>query len=362
MATNPDQNAIDDAEFSAAFNEDQPGPREQTDEEAFSNMDESGSSETPADGDVVTVEGDGQPEGQADAGEGAMAEGPATEGEGATTDTASGEGEQAADPMVETAAVDAGAGEEEPTDPKELQRKKSWEGRLKAREEELRLREEAMAGKKDVTVGAETAPMSDTPGEAVAELAAAVDSGDMTPEQAMKTLEEDFGPEFVKMLSVLVGAKASEAVNSKVGEVSKTMDQLIGEIVDDKARAHFEEIADAHPDFAQINGSEELAAYMASLPDDQRAKAEKVATDGSARQINKLLDGFKAWAGSQGAADKSAGDQPAESAQAEGGMGMGMGGIDESAADAAEGVRSTGMALPNSPEREESYEAAWSKF
>lgn len=362
MATNPDQTAIDDAEFSAAFNEDQSGPREQTDEEAFSNMDESGTSDASTEGEVVTVEGDGKPDGEVAADAGAV-----VEGEGATTDTSTSE-EQVAEPVVETAAADAGADEEEPADPKDLQRKRSWEGRLKAREEELRLREEALSGKKaDVTIGDETAPVSDTPGEAVAELAAAVDSGDMTPEQAMKTLEEDFGPEFVKMLSVLVGAKASEAVNSKVGEVSKTMDQLIGEIVDDKARAHFEEIADAHPDFAEINGSEKLAAYMASMSDEDRAKAEMVAADGSARQINKLLDGFKAWAGSQGESEKSAAAAPAPDAGAVGavgdaGLGMDMGAIDDSAADAAEGVRSTGMALPNAPERDESYESAWSKF
>ena len=183
----------------------------------------------------------------------------------------------------------------------------------------------------------------------------------MTPEQALKTLEEDFGPEFVKMMSVIIGAQATKAVDSRVGEVSKTIDQLIGEIVDDKAREHFEAIADAHPDFNDINGSEKFSAYLASMSDDERAKAEKIATDGSARQIVKLLDGYKAWASSEGG-DAPAGDKAAAAAPEggdEGGMGMGM---DDSAADAAEGVRSTGMSLPATPDRDESYESAWSKF
>ena len=340
MAIAPNQQDLDDAEYSAAFNEDQSGPVQQTEDEAFSNMaDESGAPSDDADGDVMVIEGDGMPEGEA------VAE---------------------AEPAAEVAAVTEPPAEE-PMDPKDIQRQKSWEGRLKAREEELRLREEALASAGDkageVTSGGETAGLSEDPGEAVVELAAAVDSGEMTAEQAMKTLEEDFGPEFVKMLDVLVSAKAGSAVDSKVSEVSKTVDQLIGEIVDDKARSHFETIADAHPDFAEINGSEALAAYMASLSDADRTKAEQVSADGNARQIVKLLDGFKGWSEKQSGAKPADAAPPAPAGEEAGmGMGMSMSGIDESAADAAEGVRSTGMALPGTPDKDDSYESAWSKF
>lgn len=330
MAIAPNQNDLDDAEYSAAFNEDQSGPKQMSEDEAFSNMkDESGTSTPEADGDVVTVEGDGMPEDEAMAMD------------------AGGESAAAADPAVE-----------EPMDPKEIQREKSWEGRLKAREEELRMREEALAagGSKPAAPAAE-APgdgMEDA-GDAVVDMAAAVSSGEMTAEQAMKTLEEDFGPEFVKMLDVLVSAKAGSAVDSKVGEVSKTVDQLIGELVDDKARTHFEAIADAHPDFAEINESEALGAYMATLSDAERAKAEQVQAGGNARSIVKLLDGFKGWAEKQGGAKPAAADDGM-------GMSMDMEGMDESAADAAEGVRSTGMALPGAPDKDDSYESAWNRF
>jgi hypothetical protein len=205
MAPAVNQNDIDDAEYSAAFNEDQGGPKQMSEDEAFPEAsEESGTPSGDAGGDVVTIEGDGVPEDEAMAG-----------------------GEPAA---------------EEPMDPKDIQREKSWEGRLKAREEELRMREEALAagGSKPAAPAAE-APgdaMEDA-GEAVVDMAAAVNAGEMTAEQAMKTLEEDFGPEFVKMLDVLVSAKAGSAVDSKVGAVSKTVDQLIGELVDDKSRTHF---------------------------------------------------------------------------------------------------------------------------
>jgi hypothetical protein len=334
MAPAVNQNDIEDAEYSAAFSEDQSGPKQMSEDEAFSNMsnmsDESGTSEPEGDGAVVTIEGDGEPEGEV------VAEAPAE-------------------------MADADPASDEPTDPKDIQRQKSWEGRLKAREEELRMREQALtatASKPEQAATEEPAEAMEDAGEAVVEMAAAVSSGEMTAEQAMKTLEEDFGPEFVKMLDVLVSAKAGSAVDSKVGEVSKTVDQLIGELVDDKARTHFEAIADAHPDFAEINGSEALSAYMASLSDAERAKAEQVQAGGNARSIVKLLDGFKGWAEKQGGAKPQA--------AADDGMGMDMemdtSGIDESAADAAEGVRSTGMSLPGAPDKDDSYESAWNKF
>jgi hypothetical protein len=99
-----------------------------------------------------------------------------------------------------------------------------------------------------------------------------------------------------------------------------------------------------------------LGAYLANLSDAERAKAEQVQSSGNARQIVKLLDGFKGWAEKQGGA------KPQAAADDGMGMDMDMGGMDESAADAAEGVRSTGMSLPGAPDKDDSYESAWNKF
>jgi hypothetical protein len=351
MATAKNQAQIDDDEYSKAFMEEQAGPAQMTDDEAFSGMgmgmdDESGTPSAEADSAVVVIEGDGAPEGEA------MQEDEAMAGM-----------QEGMDSMVAPAADE----DEEPTDPKEIQQKKSWEGRLKAREENLRMREEALAGA-DMTgaaksaesgeVGDAPAEAMDQAGDAVVDMAAAVSAGEMTAEQAMKTLEEDFGPEFVQMLSVLVNDKAAKAMDTRVGEVRKTVDELISDLVNDKARTHFETVAEAHPDFAEINGSEALTAYLAELPEADRTAAEQVAESGNARQIVKMLDAFKAWAKEQLKAKKAASGDDMD-------MDMDMdmgGGIDESAADAAEGVRSTGLALPGAPDKDDSYEAAWSKF
>ena len=180
------------------------------------------------------------------------------------------------------------------------------------------------------------------PAEAIEEAVAKVESGELTFDQAMKTLSNDFGDDFTKMLGVLIEAKASEiagkTADERVSKVSQQMDGLVGELVDDKARAHFESISDAHPDFMDVAGSPEFKEFVAAMDETQRAAAEQTIATGSARSINKLLSAYK-----------SAGAKPEP--------------MDDESMDAAEGVRSSGgLKIPNKPEASEDYEAAWSQF
>lgn len=251
--------------------------------------------------------------------------------------------------VIEPAAdqPDDAAPAEEVIDPKDEQRQKSWEGRLKAREAELKAREDAL---KAMEAGE---PVSDEPAadesaepavaEALEDAAEKVESGELTVAQALKTLSADFGEDFTRMLGVLIDAKAAESagklVDEKVGKVSQTLDDVLSTIVDDKARAHFEAIAEKHPDFMELSDGDELKSYLAGLDETERARVETVIERGSAKEIIKLLDAVKA----------AAEPEDVDPAQQE-------------VMDAAEGVRSRGMKLPEKPAAATDYESAWDDF
>lgn len=266
----------------------------------------------------------------------------------------------AGEPAPEQAAGDQAPGE--PAAPaagdvdiaKETQRLKSWEGRLRAMEAKLKsaapAEEPGSEGGEQAASDAleKVAESASDPelGQAAEEMAEAVESGEMTAAQAMKQLAEDFGEDFVRMIEAVAVAKAREAgeriVGERVGELSKTVDQIIDNLVDDKSRAHFKAIAEKHPDFNDVGQSPEFKSYIESLPEAERAEAQRVASGGSSEEVIKLLDGYKA-SKTQAPSQE---DTPSDEAM-----------------DAAEGVRSSGLVLPEVPEpAPDDYEGAWDKF
>lgn len=270
---------------------------------------------------------------------------PAEDGASSGTATAEGEPPAVAIVVAEEAPAEGEMAGDEPTDPKEIQRMKSWEGRMRAREEELARREAAMKGGNESNEGNESeaieqaaeklaADGDEAGADRVEQVADQVESGEMSAEQAMKILAEDFGPEFVKMIEVIAGSKA-QAAASKVaqeatGQLGQSVQEIIDNIVDDRARSHFETIASKHPDFTDVAATPEFNEFVKSYPN-----GEQIADAGSAKDIVKMLDKFKA------------GQQPAEP---------------DPAVDAAEGVRSSGMRLPEAPSKADGYEDAWSQF
>jgi hypothetical protein len=213
---------------------------------------------------------------------------------------------------------------------KERQRLRSWEGRLRAREAELNAK--ASSGADD---GAADAT------QAVQEVAEAVESNQPV-DAVLARLSEDFGQDFVDALRTVIDARASDIADKvagqKVGEVAGTVDKIISGLTDERARAHFEAIADAHPDFMEVNDSKEFQGWIESLGDGAE-EARAIVEGGSARQINKLLSDFKA-ASKQG--DES---------------------VDEDAAmAAAQSVTGrAGIRLPSKPSASDDYEAAWNE-
>lgn len=251
--------------------------------------------------------------------------------------------EEAAEEVVAEEPSEAAEEEDEPMDEKELQRKRSWEGRLRAREQELKAQAEAL--KSSHLVEKQDTPDEMQSGQADAAIEQAVEQledGD-SAEAVMKQLAEDFGDDFAMKLSSLIRHEAKriaqEEAKSTVGQVSKTVEDMMTNIRDSKTREHFETIADAHPDFMDISGSDAMRVYLDSLDEQAKAKAQKTIDAGSAREVIKLLSAVKAYK-PQGAETNV---------------------VDEVMADAAEGVRSRGLSIPDKP-KSNSYEDAWNEF
>lgn len=334
MATTQETLNQDSAEFQAAFSAPDQEHRKISEDEAFGL--------TPAQGETIPPE-----DGDADGG---MNDNTSPIPEVSVVI----ESEHEDSPVNNETAEEAP--QDEPMDPKDAQREKSWEGRLRAREAELKAREDALAARE----GAMSNPTSDDPGEgqetpeqeageaemteALEQAAADVESGAKTPEEALATLSSDFGEEFGNMLKVIIQAEAKKiaegVADERVGKVGQTVNDLLSDIQDDKARSHFEAIADAHPDFQEIAGGDLMKGYLERLPESERAKAESIIENGSARQIIKLLNDVKA-------------SKQAEPEQIT---------HDAASVDAAEGVRSKGLRIPEKPVESQDYSAAWNEF
>ena len=264
-----DQMNDDEKEFAAAFNEDQAPVATPSEDEEF------GLTEPAAEVPPEPAEGDGMDVASEDAGnasdgedaavalvvdgqelEQAVQQSQAKDSAEAAADAAS------SDEKVAVATEDVGPAMDTA---KEIQRLKSWEGRLKAMEAKLKAAgastddEQAEAVSEAIEKAADA---TDTPAdeEKVEQIAEMVEEGDLSVQQAMKQLAEDFGDEFVKMIEAIATAKAREAGMQAVGEIKGTVDEIINDIVDTKARSHFEAIADKHPT------SRKLATASSSRP------------------------------------------------------------------------------------------------
>jgi hypothetical protein len=363
MATTTEQLKDDEAAFASAFNEDQAPAAQMSEDEEFGLAEPAAPAEMPA-----AEAKDGAPEvASEDAGNANDGEAPAVAivvDSGDLEDAAAQAGakdsaEAAADAgqVGETVAVAEEGAEDTAAMAKEIQRLKSWEGRLKAMEAKLKAAG-ADTPEEQTEVVAEaiekSADAADTPAdeEKVEQIADQVEEGQISIEQAMKQLSDDFGDEFVRMIEAIATAKAREAGTQVVGELKGTVDEIIGDIVDSKAKAHFEKIADAHPDFNEIGESEEFKTFIDSMPEEGKGAALDTIANGSAKSIIKLLNDFKS-------ANQAAGDAAPELTEAKESI---LDEVSEDQMDAAEGVRSSGMRLPDAPQKADDYASAWDQF
>lgn len=264
--------------------------------------------------------------------------------------------------------------DDEPTDPKEIQRKKSWEGRLRAEEERLRkIREELeakAAGSGQSEEGAAAEAVSQAAAEAsqdgdtamadaAQEVAEQIDAGEIDIDAGLAQLTEDFGEPFVRLMQAIARREAGKVADERVGKVAKDVEDVIGHLTDSAERAHFEAIHDVHPDFMEIDKQPDFQVFV------KERGAEEIVASGSARQINKLLTDYKS---SRPVTEEGAGAPPAEEATpaqdaVQAATDAAPQAMDE-AADAAEGVRSAGLRIPErpAPADKDDFASAWDRF
>lgn len=332
------------AAYDAAFAEDFPAPVELSEDEAFGIMPEVPAEDGASDGNSEHTGGD-------ESAAVTLAETPETQEEEEAQAIAG-------TPEPGEQVEEEGEAEVAPS-PEDVQRQKSWEGRLRAREAQLAAREAELAaieaklkGEQPARADGGEVEMDDleTPAHENAESAEAEAMEDATEQlesgkpldAVMQSLRDDFGDDFVSAIESLVNAKAAaiaeQLVGEKVGNVSGALQELMSEIEDRDTRAHFQAIAKSHPDFMEVANGESLQAYLAQLPEQDRAAAEAVLDKGTADDVIALLDAVKEA------------EKPQEHH------------ADDDTLAAAEGVRSGGMKLPEKPAQADDYSSAWNEF
>ena len=244
--------------------------------------------------------------------------------EEAGIDTSAGQPDLAAEAAAEGETV--AEEQSEQISPEDLQRQKSWEGRLRKREEELAAREAALgSGNGDAQSAADDAEIA----------------------EIRQRLTEDFGDEFVGMISKLAAHEArklaAEDFDSKLNPIQQTIAQAIQDVHAAFESMHFGAIADAHENFQDIINSPEFGAYINGLSGDEQEAAQAVLEGGTPKQVIGLLNAYKESL-----------EQKAEHVDSDTSV--------DDALDAAEGVRgSSPVQLPGRVPvgDEDEYRAAW---
>jgi len=226
--------------------------------------------------------------------------------------------EEAPVEMAEELPADAPT--EDPETPEDTQRRKSWEGRLRKMEEDLKAREAALSEREAPQTLADGGKAEDgnitlAEGgnggefETVDELADGGEVGDDiesikqealnlagNPDklaQVLATMIADYGREFVVGAVALAGPLIDAKAESYASDFNGNLDGLISEIQGAFSSMHKQTIADAHEDFEELVESPEFQAFRDSLPEDQQAKADATIESGSAGAVIKLLQAFK---------------------------------------------------------------------
>ncbi|MCA0189016.1 MAG: hypothetical protein LCH90_24045 [Proteobacteria bacterium] len=108
-----------------------------------------------------------------------------------------------------------------------------------------------------------------------------------SPEKAMAWATENFGPEFVKVIDMLVDAK----LKGGIGEVDGRLSSLMQRIEDRDVRDHFRDISRAHPDFVAVIKTPEFESWRTSHPEAERMA--QVFDSGSSDEVIEMLNAFK---------------------------------------------------------------------
>lgn len=201
---------------------------------------------------------------------------------------------------------DAGLHGEQPIggEPEMNQSERSWNGRLTAREAELKARAEELEKREAMLP--------------------------MEYKEAVAFLTDHFGEEFVSAVAAVAMGAGKGAVESSTAELMTKIDDVTNSMRDGFGMVHGEMISSVHEDYMDIAESDQFKDYIDGLPDEEKAAAMEVIEGGTPRQVVRLLTSFK---------DSLKTEQPQENQQDDK--------YDTAALDAAAGVRSAGGRAPS---------------
>jgi len=200
-------------------------------------------------------------------------------------------------------------------------------------------------------VPSETAPEAAPPeaseeaAETPEEEAAEQDNGGEDLEAAyqasVKKIAEDFGPEFINDFITVIKYLSTQVATDGMSPLAQTVSEAIAAVNEAFQSQHFAAIKEAHEDFSEVVNSPEFAQWVQAMPEAAQEDTKKVIAAGSHREVIAMLNSFKKSLTPPSAA--AGGDEF------------------DAAMDGAEGVRSSGMSLPEEPPANDDYEKAWNQ-
>ena len=158
----------------------------------------------------------------------------------------------------------------------DIQREKSWEGRLKARELKLAQDENAFntrQGAAQEDLDTETAK----------------DEGEPEDQTTMSEEElADFEREYPDV---------QHYMDTRIGKTEQMVDEAVAPLVknseDEALKAHFQTLEDAHADFMDVAVSEDMQLFIDEAPAYARDGMRRVLEKGTAVECIELLDDYK---------------------------------------------------------------------
>ena len=227
-------------------------------------------------------------------------------------------------PATEAPAEEAPAeeppAEEEPETPEETQRRKSWEGRLKKMEEDLKAREAALAARETPETLADGGKVDDEKPIDVAEgegngtvnvddVEKYADGGDVDsldsikaeamelakdPEKlaaAIKSMIADYGREFV----VVATAAPMVLVDSRAEEFAGNFDRALSDLAEEVKEAfdaiHRDRIEEGHEDYQDLY--DPLIEWVESMSEEEKQRAQAIIDGGMPSKIKRLYSEYK---------------------------------------------------------------------
>lgn len=213
---------------------------------------------------------------------------------------------------------------------KEVQRNKSWEGRIRAANQRAEEAERAAAAAREKKVAEE--PLDKAPAPA----------DDPELESFFDNYPELKAP-FNKLVDIRGEQIARKIVHEEIQKLTPELTEIKSKVQSVTAHDHFARIAAVHPDYQQVAASPDLISFIEEQPAFVRDRYQEIADKGSTEDVIELLTVYK-----QSRAQSAKGEPPAKQKQSK-----------AAKAAALEAVPSSKAHLPKGGPDKDDFDAGW---